>query len=171
MEMENNNAQINFVENGELFKEEDKFKKKTIYIIIFVLLFFMAVGIVSFISFSNCVNTAMPMTGVPHNYCVGSAKVTTFSVSFLFEAFLLFILLSFTNKDQRVLNLLRATILAFYLSLIFSLGISIFILGGILGLGFANRVLDSGPLKSTLIVLGAVVAYYGIIWLLLNFLK
>jgi hypothetical protein len=109
------------------------------------------------------------------NQCVkkvplASRYITSFSVSFLLETLLLFLFLWLATKENKVSAIMRASILAFYFSLIFSLGVSVFIVGAIVGWGFVPRVLKYSAIKSFFLMVGLVVIQYGIMYLLLNFI-
>ncbi|MEI7890404.1 MAG: hypothetical protein WCI36_00385 [bacterium] len=109
------------------------------------------------------------------NQCVkkvplASRQITSFSVSFLLETLLLFLFLWLATKVNKVSAIMRATILAFYFSLIFSLGISVFIVGAIVGWGFVPRVLKYSAMQSFFLMVGLIATQYGIMYLLLNFI-
>jgi hypothetical protein len=103
------------------------------------------------------------------NIPLAQKKVFSFLVGFLAETFLLFLYLWIIDKKDKVISLLQAVLVAAYLSVIFSLGISAFIIGGVVGWGFTERVLNYSWIKTLLLTLGSIAIYYGIILLLLKF--
>jgi len=201
--MEENESKIEFVEEGVISKEENKTKRKILYVIVPILLVSIFLVSFSLTSAIKCVTDAKQqtkeyfrvgniidkdgsLTGVKltqdqvYNYnlnkCVKQApfankKLVSFLIGFLFETLLLFLFIWLVDKNNKVSSLLKAMLVAFYLSLIFFLGISVFIIGGIVGWGFVSRILEYGPVKTTVVTLGAMAIYYGLIMLLMNFVK
>jgi hypothetical protein len=107
------------------------------------------------------------------NQCVqkvplASRHIASFSVNFLLETLLLFLFLWLATKENKVFAITKASILAFYFSLIFSLGISVFIIGAIVGWGFIPRVLEYSAMQSFFLIAGLVATQYGIMYLLFN---
>jgi hypothetical protein len=112
------------------------------------------------------------------NMCVknnplASPSIAKFSFNFVFETLLIFLFLWLISKKDKAESLIRASVVAFYFSILSSLGTSfasfqiILILGG---LGVVSKMLHFNFVKRLIFITGLLLIQYGTIFLLLKLL-